>query len=209
MGAERAALDEAADVAAQGLEMVEVVEPEPDPVTGQILHGVDLDTLLKEKGPKVQPTTFRQLVIAYIGAARGNLTAAARMVGYRNPEMSSSAYRRRNRELFDALDEAVKNQRVMGVEEWDKRVTWLARNPRHRDHYKGLELWGKVLGRVSDKLNVTIDRPALNNQLVELVKLLVESKRSQLEPTTKTITTQALSATTQPIAVEPPEDPNR
>ncbi len=167
-----------------GTNVVEVIEERADPVTGQVLPGVDLDGLLDEWGPKQGRPQFRQVVLAYIGPAKGKLRRAIEMAGYRWPGVMANQFGKRFPEVFRVLDEALENQRVMSVSEWDMRVTWLARNPNHKDHYKGLELWGKVIGRVTDKLNVTVDRPVLNIQLQDLVAALIQSKAKQLNPST-------------------------
>ncbi len=162
--------------------VVEVVEPKPDMVTGQILPGVDLEVLMEQFGQGQRTPQYRKVVFSFIGPARGNLKKACEMAGYKWPGLAANQLMKRFGGVWEVLGEALENQRVMSVSEWDMRVTWLARNPNHKDHYKGLELWGKVIGRVTDKLSITIDRPQLNVQLQDLVASLLSAKSKQLNP---------------------------
>lgn len=116
------------------------------------------------------------MLAAYKGEARLNATEAARLAGYSFPEVVGSRVRRRYKELFDEAEAEIRDNLIMKGEELDQRITSLARNTAHRDHYKALELLARMHGKLSDKVNVTIERPALNAQLDELIRQMAISR---------------------------------
>lgn len=146
----------------------------------ELFPDFDLNGLLKEYGPRIQSPRLKRMVQAYCTSARWNLSAAAREAGYRHPEKLGSQQKRLYPKVFEAVEDMLRQSQVMGAREWDCRVTKLARDDSHRDHYKALELWGKVIGRVNDKIVIDQDRTSLTSRLTELVSVLLAAKAKQL-----------------------------
>jgi hypothetical protein len=159
-------------------------ESEVPPAVGELVSVVEFDVaaVCKEWGPPIKSRKLERMVAAYVGVARGDATNACRAAGYSWAEKAGYRLRKKYKRVFDLADEALRNQLVMGPVEWDRSVTSIARDPVHKDRLKALELWGKVIGRVSDHIDIRVDRPGLNSELVELVKMLVTSKHKQLHP---------------------------
>lgn len=116
------------------------------------------------------------MVEAFKGPARGNVTEAARVAGYSFPEKVGHRVYKRYRELFDQAEDELRQSLKVGGEELDERISELARNPKHKDHYKALELLCRLHGKLSDKVHVTLDRATLNTQLDELLTLMLSSR---------------------------------
>jgi hypothetical protein len=130
-------------------------------------------------GPKRVTARFRTLIEAYKGAAGQNATEAARIAGYSDPEKVGWRLKRRFPEVFARAEQEVRDALIVQREEVQQRLADLVRNPKHRDHYKALELAAKMHGLLSEKVNVTIERPAINAQLDELIKAMMASRATQ------------------------------
>lgn len=59
--------------------------------------------------------------------------------------------------------------------EIDERISNLARDPTHRDHYKALELLAKMSGKLKEQL-VVVDRRTLNSELDALIGVMREQR---------------------------------
>lgn len=116
------------------------------------------------------------MVEAYRGPARLNVTEAARLAGYAFPSRVGHRVFKKYREVFEEAEKELKQALRMGGEEVDERITELARNAKHKDHYKALELLAKMHGKLNEKIHVTLDRSSLNSQLDELVSLMVQAR---------------------------------
>jgi len=132
------------------------------------------------QGPRRITARFRALLEAY-GSDGGkfNVTEAARAAGYRSPEKLGSRLRKRFPEAFAEVEQKFRDSLKVRREEVEERLADLVRNPKHRDHYKALELAAKMHGLLSEKVNVTIERPAINAQLDELIKAMMASRATQ------------------------------
>lgn len=122
---------------------------------------------------------FRALLEAYGNEGKFNVTEAARLAGYRCPEKVGHRLRKRFPEAFAEVEQRFREGLKVQREEVEERIADLARNPKHRDHFKALELLAKMHGMLSEKVNVTIDRSNVNSNLDELVRSMTVSRAIQ------------------------------
>lgn len=127
-------------------------------------------------GVKRMTAKAKALLAAYGGVARLNLTEAARIAGYSAPATQGWNLRRKWPEEFARVEDEFKRRLAISDEELDEIISNLARNPKHKDHYKAVELVCRLKGKLSEKVQITLDRPTLNRQLDELVALMVSSR---------------------------------
>jgi len=118
----------------------------------------------------------RALLAAYGGEARLNLTEAGRLAGYSKPAQQASAIKKKWPEEFARVEEEFQRRLAISDSELDEIISNLARNPKHKDHFKAVELVCKLKGKLSEKVHVTLDRPALNAQLDEMLALMIKSR---------------------------------
>jgi hypothetical protein len=116
---------------------------------------------------------------AYKGEAKLNVTEAARLAGYGCPKAVGARIRRQHRELFDRAEVEMKEALVMGGRELDERITNLARNEDHKDHYKALELLAKIHGKLSEKVDITIKKGSLDTSLDSLLLVMLQARAKQ------------------------------
>lgn len=126
--------------------------------------------------PGKRSRKLERMVEAFKGPARGNVTEAARMAGYAFPEKVGYRVWKRYREVFEQAEDELRQSLKVSGEELDERISDLARNPKHKDHYKALELLCRLHGKLSEKVHVTLDRSQLNSQLDELLALMLSSR---------------------------------
>ena len=129
---------------------------------------------------------LRALVEAYKGQAALNATEAARLAGYAFPEVAGPRLKKRYPEVFEQAEQEFRESLRMSPEELDERITSLARNSKHKDHYKALELIARMYGKLSEKVHVTLDRGSLNGQLDSMLTMLLQSRASATNITIET-----------------------
>lgn len=187
----------------------QVETPEqPSGVVESKVFGFDVENVCLEHGPRVSARKFRRMVEAYITVAKYDATNAARVAGYSWPEKTGTRLRKKYWRVFELAEIALRDNLVMGAREWDETVTSIARNSDHRDQLKALELWGKVIGRVNDKIVIDQDRSSLTHKLTQLVNIMLDAKAKQLGLASPIEITPTI-ATTQDPAQLPESTPNR
>ena len=129
---------------------------------------------------------LQAMLAAYKGQAAMNATEAARLAGYAFPEAVAARLKKRHSELFDRAEAEFRESLRMSPEELDERITSLARNSKHKDHYKALELIARMYGKLSEKVHVTLDRSNLNGQLDSMLTMLLQSRASATNITIET-----------------------
>lgn len=129
-----------------------------------------------EAGPKRYTAKFRALLAAYVGQAGLNASEAARMAGYAEPGRTAYRLRQKFPEAFEKAERDFRRRLVVQREEVEERIADLVRNPKHRDHYKAIELAAKMHGMLSEKVNITIERNGINEKLDELLKAMLASR---------------------------------
>jgi hypothetical protein len=133
-------------------------------------------------GPQAPPPTAKVTpkVRAFLEVIRKNVgiahSEAARLVGYKNPRAHACLIKKKHPQLVaEAEGEAVKLLKVSS-EEAEQIVAQIARDPTHRDRLKAAETFLKMHGKLSDKLQVIVDRPTLNKQLDELIASMATAR---------------------------------
>lgn len=126
---------------------------------------------------------MERLRAAYLGDARGDPGMACTLAGYKQNPNTSPAHawhvlKRRNPKFIASLEQEFIDQMIMKGREIDERLTAIARDPEHRDHYKALELLAKMAGKLKEQV-VVVDRKALYTEL----DALIAAERAQREAT--------------------------
>lgn len=144
---------------------------------------------------------FRRLLEAYKGEAKLNASEAARIAGYGDPRRAASEMKRRYPEDFAKAEEELRESMTVSAQELDGAITNLVRTPKHKDHFRAVELLCRIHGRLTDKVNVTLDKGVLNSQLDELIKLMLEARARA-----RSIPVQAIEVA---LLQNPPEQPTQ
>lgn len=118
----------------------------------------------------------RQFITAYVGEAKWNARKAAEIVGYSHPRTQGPAAARKYREVIDWWVLQHKGMLVLSPEECMQILANIARNFKHRDQLRAVELAMKAHGMLSEKLMISTDRKVLEAQVLELANNLALSK---------------------------------
>lgn len=117
-------------------------------------------------------------VDALFGPAKGNRTEAARIAGYSHPGVAGSR-------LYKQLSKSIQAQELTildsarvepwQIEQWLKRI---AENTEERtqDRIKAMELLARMMGMLSEKMLITLDRQALQGAIQDQLSKLRESQ---------------------------------
>jgi hypothetical protein len=127
---------------------------------------------------------MKKLREAYLGEARGDHGVACRLAGYKltpgtSPAHAWNVLKRRNPGWIAALELELQTSMTMRGKEIDERLTALARDPSHRDHYKALELLAKMSGKLKDQV-IVVSRDQLNRELDSLIGVLKSQRETEL-----------------------------
>lgn len=106
-----------------------------------------------------------------------NTTAAATAVGYKHPSKAGHRVNKAWPELYEKARKKYLDSLVMSAREVDERLAAVARDPKHKDHVKALELLARMHGKLETKLLVGgIDRSTLNKELDDMLGLLKQQR---------------------------------
>lgn len=118
------------------------------------------------------------------GPAAMNATAAASKVGYKHPASAGHRINKLWPQLLEKARSKYLDSLVMSAREVDERLAAVARDPKHKDHVKALELLARMHGRLETKLLVGgIDRSSLNKELDAMLDVLKKQRAGETEPT--------------------------
>jgi hypothetical protein len=113
-------------------------------------------------------------------------TKAAAMAGYRHPQKAASRLKAKWPDLVQHAEDTYRERMVMSAREVDERLAAVARDPKHKDHVKALELLARMHGKLETKLLVGgIDRSTLNKEIDALLDTLKSQRaveRGEDEP---------------------------
>jgi phage terminase small subunit len=101
----------------------------------------------------------------YMGVAKLNATEAARLAGYAHPRSAAPILKRRLRQAIEEKELALAAKAKLSVEEAESILADIARTEGHKDRLKAVELVLKVNGKLSEKLNINLDKPELLKEL--------------------------------------------
>jgi hypothetical protein len=123
---------------------------------------------------------MERLRAAYLGESRGDAAEACKIAGYKcapgvSPSQPWSVIKRRNPQWIAALEKEFNDNLIMKGREIDERLSNLARDPSHRDHFKALEILAKMSGKLKEQL-VVVDRRTLNTELDSLIGVMREQR---------------------------------
>jgi len=115
------------------------------------------------------------------GKAAMNGSAAAAEVGYKHPASAAHRLKRLWPDLYQQAEDRWRASMVMQPREVDERLAAVARDPKHKDHVKALELLARMHGKLDTKLLVGgIDRSALNKELDAMLEMLKGQRAAEL-----------------------------
>jgi hypothetical protein len=124
----------------------------------------------------------KSFLAAYEGPCALDGTKAARQAGYRWPDKAASRLKAKWPELIAKAEDAFRAKMVMSAREVDERLAAVARDPKHKDHVKALELLARMHGKLETKLLVGgIDRNALNKELDAMLDMLKEQRAAEMQ----------------------------
>lgn len=121
----------------------------------------------------------RAFIEAYKGPAKLNLTEAARLAGFKSPRSMAAKMKARHPQLVAEAEREYLQALKISAEEAEQIVAQIARDPTHRDRLKAAETFLKMHGRLSDKLQVIVDRVELNKQLDELISTMAAARAKE------------------------------
>jgi phage terminase small subunit len=108
----------------------------------------------------------------YMGVAKLNATEAARLAGYAHPRSAAPILKRRFAKLIEQKELELAAKAKLSVEEAESILADIARTEGHKDRLKAVELVLKVNGKLSEKLNINLDKPELLKELEQAFKSL-------------------------------------
>jgi hypothetical protein len=138
--------------------------------------------------PKVR--AFLDVIRQTVGVTH---TEAARLAGYGNPRAHACLIKKKHPQLVADAEAEARKALKMGADEAEQVVVAIARDPTHRDRLKAAETMLKMHGKLSDKLQVTVDRATLNKQLDELIASMAAARAAE----------QLITAPNNPEQAEP------
>jgi phage terminase small subunit len=127
----------------------------------------------------------RRFVDLYLTTADGNATQAAREAGFSAPSALGSRLVRQLREVIAAREVVLRDKALISAGEVQEKLSQLARDPDHKDHFRALELMAKIHGLLSEKLDITVSRKQLRDDVTEAMGQLAAlsaRKQPQLPP---------------------------
>lgn len=142
-----------------------VVVPQMTQEIEGLLERVERGEIL---GPKRIDKKFRVLLDLYVGDALLDVGQAAEGAGYKFPKVAGARMRRQWPELFDRVELALREHLVVQGQELLERIASLVRDPRHKDHFKAIELQAKLLGLLNDKgITISINKAEFGVSLAQ------------------------------------------
>lgn len=102
---------------------------------------------------------------AYFGAAMFDATQAARIAGFSNPMVEGWRLKKRLADEIELREAELAAVSQMSPKEVMERLTTVAREIKHKDHVKALELIAKIHGQLSEKIVVNTDKKSLMSEL--------------------------------------------
>jgi hypothetical protein len=119
--------------------------------------------------PKGGTARFKAFLAAYGGEAALNGTKACRMAGYSEPERAFQRLKRTQGKAIEEVEVKFREDLKVGWEEAQELLAAVARNPRHKDQLKAIELVAKLHGKLDPKLDVRVTRSDVEQRLAELL----------------------------------------
>jgi hypothetical protein len=131
--------------------------------------------------PKRVTAKLRAFLAAYGGPAKLSLKEAAVLAGYKDPARTGSEIKRAWPELVQKAEDEYRAKLVVSSDEAEQALAEIIRNPDHKDRVRAVETALKLHGRLTDKLDVKLNRGELNKALDEAISALAAARREQLE----------------------------
>lgn len=133
--------------------------------------------------PKPRQRKLTDRVKAFLEVIRAepaiSVLAACKKAGYgRGRWQASKMERLWGQEIAGARVEGAKAIKL-SAEEAEQIAAEIARDPTHRDRLKATEMFLRMHGKLSDKLQVTVDRATLNKQLDELIATMAAARAAE------------------------------
>jgi hypothetical protein len=128
----------------------------------------------------------KKFLAHYGGDCALDATKAAQKAGYRHPQKAGSRVKGLWPELVRKAEDEYRAKMVMSAREVDERLAAVARDPKHKDHVKALELLARMHGKLETKLLVGgIDRSTLNKELDDMLEMLKQQRAGEKADSSK------------------------
>lgn len=112
----------------------------------------------------------------YWEAAGGDCVRAAEMAGFKHPKAAGYKLRQRYSDLLGERKVARRRRLEVDEEESLQALTRIVRDATHRDHLRAIELALRVHGKLSEKIDITMDKRELAKELKAFSARLAQSK---------------------------------
>lgn len=122
--------------------------------------------VLPEPQPVIHLTPKRKKFLDYyFGEANRVATRAAKLAGYRCEGTAGSRTKRLLAKEIAARELELAESSRMSADEVLVSLTEIARDANHKDRCRALELMAKIHGLMAEKLNITLDRKGMQQEL--------------------------------------------
>jgi hypothetical protein len=119
---------------------------------------------------------LRRFFAFYGGESALDGTDAARRAGYAWPEKAVARLRETWPEEFERVEDGFRDRLKVGWDEAQEIVAAIARDPKHKDRIKAVELIAKLHGKLDPKIHVAVDRTTVEQHLQDLLQQMARNK---------------------------------
>lgn len=132
--------------------------------------------------PQVKVTAKVKAFLAAIQMNPGIAKSeAARIAGFKHARAVAVSLCKKHAQLVAEAEAEGRKGLKVSADEAEQILADIARDPTHRDRLKAAETFLKMHGKLSDKLQVTVDRATLNKQLDELIATMAAARSAERE----------------------------
>jgi hypothetical protein len=132
--------------------------------------------ILRERYKRGVPRRLRAFWVAYGGEARRNATAAARIAGYKHPNVMGPRLKQKYPKVLSVVDKLFLESVGVKPDELVSHLAEIIRDPEHKDRMRAIEVNAKMHGMLSEKLAIELDRNSLMRQIDERIDQLTRSR---------------------------------
>lgn len=126
------------------------------------------------------PKRLKAFWVAYGGEARRNATAAARIAGYKHPNVQGAKLKARWPKVLEIVNKQYLESVGVKPDELVSHLAEIIRDPDHKDRMRAIEVNAKMHGMLSEKLAIELDRNSLMRQIDERIEQLTRSRAIEI-----------------------------
>lgn len=129
--------------------------------------------------PVTRSRKLRQFLRLLVRETKGDVVEAAQRAGYRNPSNAGPQIERRFPQLVAQARSEYRASLKVSADEAEEILAEIARDKGHKDRVRAAETYLKLHGRLSEKLDVKVDRASLTKALDEEIAALTAARQAQ------------------------------